>query len=446
MQIPNPRRITNSPIDSSSCQSQSQIQYSSYPLEFSIKPLTTTFEPHENPSLSRSCSSASIDTMISDLFSSTSSSSASFDSLLMSGDDIGMESCVDVLSDDDLSYSSFHHDCYSQRKERLCWAPEKEKKRTYEELPPPLSLLARTENLPSHMPWVLKRHYTTDGRLILTEEKVRHHEYFRAHRSNGRLRLQLVPLDGQVLVPPVVCCDDDDHDEEEVDDYDGYYCDNHDVLYDDNLDAYDGDDDAYDYDYDCHCDYDYDYDNDCDGFCRHGGVEQTIKVVNSSTASAGKCRNINTTVRTKSSCIVGVLAPAIRCVKGNTNGSRKGFLGQAGFGGLFRDHAGQVMISAFFDNIGISFTHRAKLAAFIFAMIIAWEKGWLHYGWIQILSWSYLFSLNPFLFFGLCVLSGDIDHEAFWELIVFGFHRNFEVKRVQAIAFLGWVTHWEVLV
>ncbi|KAM1877107.1 hypothetical protein ACFX14_044434 [Malus domestica] len=327
--IPNPRRITNSPIESSSCQSQSQIQYSSYPLEFSIKPLTTTFEPHENPSLSRSCSSASIDTMISDLFSSTSSSSASFDSLLMSGDDIGMESCVDVLSDDDLSYSSFHHDCYSQRKERLCWAPEKEKKRTYEELPPPLSLLARTENLPSHMPWVLKRHYTTDGRLILTEEKVRHHEYFRAHRSNGRLRLQLVPLDGQV--------------------------------------------------------------------------------VNSSTASAGKCRNINTTVRTKSSCIVGVLAPAIRCVKGNTNGSRKGFLGQAGFGGLFRDHAGQVMISAFFDNIGISFTHRAKLAAFIFAMIIAWEKGWLHYGWIQILSWSYLFSLNPFLFFGLCVLSGDID-------------------------------------
>lgn len=96
-------------------------------------------------------------------------------------------------------------------------------------------------------------------------------------------------------------------------------------------------------------------------------------------------------------------------MKGNTNGSRKGFLGQAGFGGLFRSHAGQVMISAFCDNIGISFTHRAKLAAFIFAMIIAWEKGWLHYGWIQIFSWSYLFSLNPFLLFGLCVLSGDID-------------------------------------
>ena len=63
------------------------------------------------------------------------------------------------------------------------------------EFPPPIPSLARTENLPSHMPWVLKRYYTSDGRLILREEKVRHHEYFRAHRSNGRLTLHLVPLD-----------------------------------------------------------------------------------------------------------------------------------------------------------------------------------------------------------------------------------------------------------
>ncbi|RXH77701.1 hypothetical protein DVH24_039672 [Malus domestica] len=38
------------------------------------------------------------------------------------------------------------------------------------------------------------------------------------------------------------------------------------------------------------------------------------------------------------------------------------------------------------------------------------------------------------------------QHEAFWELNGFGFHRNSEVKRVWARAFLGWVTHWEVLV
>ncbi|KAM1621536.1 hypothetical protein ACFX1X_020283 [Malus domestica] len=399
--IPNTRRITNSPMYSNPCQSQSEIQYSYPPLELSLKPLIT-FEPQQKPSLSRSCSSTSIDTMFSDLFSPTSSSSSS---LLMSGDYIGMESCVDVLSDDELSFGHRHHGCYSQRKEMLCWAQEKEKKRTYEELPPPIPLLARTENLTSHMPWVLKRHYTTDGRLILTEEKVRHHEYFRAHRSNGRLRLQLVPLDGQALVPPIICCNDE-HEDEEVDDHDGYCSEYEDhVFYDDDLAAYDGD---YDYDYD----YDYDDDRDSDGTSvdgchHHGDAEQIFDAVSSTTGLAGKCLNINA-VRTRS-CNLGVRAPAIRCVKTNTNGSRKVFLGQAaGFGGLFRGHAGRVMISAFCEPVGISFTHRVKLAACIFAIITAWEKGWSLYGWKQILSWSYFFSLNPFLLVGLCVLSGYI--------------------------------------
>ncbi|KAG7590522.1 The fantastic four family [Arabidopsis suecica] len=49
--------------------------------------------------------------------------------------------------------------------------------------------------LSSHVPSVLKREYTSDGRLLLKEEKVRRHEYFQAHRSNGRLTLQLVSLD-----------------------------------------------------------------------------------------------------------------------------------------------------------------------------------------------------------------------------------------------------------
>ncbi|RXH95560.1 hypothetical protein DVH24_008060 [Malus domestica] len=37
-------------------------------------------------------------------------------------------------------------------------------------------------------------------------------------------------------------------------------------------------------------------------------------------------------------------------------------------------------------------------------------------------------------------------HEALWELLGFGFHRNLEVKRVRAREIPGWVTHWEVLV
>lgn len=57
--------------------------------------------------------------------------------------------------------------------------------------------------LPSYVPLVLKREYTSDGRLLLKEDKVRGHEYFRAHRSNGRLTLQLVSLDDNHHKDPV---------------------------------------------------------------------------------------------------------------------------------------------------------------------------------------------------------------------------------------------------
>ncbi|MBA0612791.1 hypothetical protein Godav_013351 [Gossypium davidsonii] len=40
------------------------------------------------------------------------------------------------------------------------------------EIPPPIPSLARNNNLPCPMPWVLKRYYTSDGWLILKEEKV----------------------------------------------------------------------------------------------------------------------------------------------------------------------------------------------------------------------------------------------------------------------------------
>ncbi|KAJ7965664.1 protein FANTASTIC FOUR 1-like [Quillaja saponaria] len=144
---------------------------------------------------------------------------SSFASLL--GDYIGTESCLDLENseevvglghDDEISNS-----CCSVKKE----AEEKEKetmvttkKNKKKEFPPPISLLARTENLASHMPWILKRYYTNDGRLILKEEKVRHHEYMKAHRANGRLTLQLVPLDDDHVMdsppppPPSPFCDE----------------------------------------------------------------------------------------------------------------------------------------------------------------------------------------------------------------------------------------------
>ncbi|CAI8585519.1 unnamed protein product [Vicia faba] len=52
------------------------------------------------------------------------------------------------------------------------------------EFPPHIPCLAQTQNLASHVSYVLKRYYTDEGWLIIKEQKVKHHEYFNAHREN----------------------------------------------------------------------------------------------------------------------------------------------------------------------------------------------------------------------------------------------------------------------
>ncbi|KAL2317736.1 hypothetical protein Fmac_031612 [Flemingia macrophylla] len=116
-------------------------------------------------------------------------------------DYIGTESCMDLQS---LNEGDDKHHSSKSNEEENKFKPESNMQNNEKkEFPPPISLLVRTQNLPSHMPWVLKRYYTSEGRLILKEEKVRHHEYFQVHRANGRLTLQLVN----------VPLDDDDYDE-----------------------------------------------------------------------------------------------------------------------------------------------------------------------------------------------------------------------------------------
>ncbi|XWS23849.1 hypothetical protein CRYUN_Cryun28dG0050400 [Craigia yunnanensis] len=83
------------------------------------------------------------------------------------------------------------------------------------EYPPPIPLLARTGNLLGHMPWILARHYS-NGRLVLKEEKVKHHEYFEAYRENGRLILELVPLDDTFRCCHAIYEDNDDDAEIEL--------------------------------------------------------------------------------------------------------------------------------------------------------------------------------------------------------------------------------------
>ncbi|KAK2978572.1 hypothetical protein RJ640_006691 [Escallonia rubra] len=111
------------------------------------------------------------------------------------GDHIGMESCVDIVYEDDTAEVLGQRCGAGVKTRRRCWGKRSEKGE--KEYPPAIPWLARTENLPSaHMPWVFRRHYTADGRLVITEETVERPEYFRAHRSDGRLTLHLVPLVG----------------------------------------------------------------------------------------------------------------------------------------------------------------------------------------------------------------------------------------------------------
>lgn len=133
------------------------------------------------------------------------------------GDYIGTESCLDsknykhLLTEnrEDENNGARVQNYVRGKRDQRCSMKQKKKK----EFPPPISLLARTENQPSRMPFVLKRYYTNDGRLILREERVRHYEYFiKAYRSNGHLTLQLVHLDDDVLAPPF-----SDENENEVD-------------------------------------------------------------------------------------------------------------------------------------------------------------------------------------------------------------------------------------
>ncbi|CAN8304466.1 unnamed protein product [Cochlearia groenlandica] len=154
--------------------------------------------------------------MTSSMLSRTSSSSSS-----AVGDDdyIGTESCFDVFSEENDAVSSSASESLSRYRHGGRRRREERRNEAAREFPPPIPLLAQTENLLPHMPWVLKRVVTSDGRLILREEKVRYHEYFRANRSNGRLTLQLVPLNDDVFELPQEPYYDND-DEHEVDDVD----------------------------------------------------------------------------------------------------------------------------------------------------------------------------------------------------------------------------------
>ncbi|KAG6438193.1 hypothetical protein SASPL_103130 [Salvia splendens] len=99
------------------------------------------------------------------------------------GDYLGVESCTDFTSDiAPITSRSSGSSC-----------PRRTRRSDATEYPPPIALLARADNQPSHVPWVMRKHRTSDGRLVITEERARRRENFKAHRFDGRLVLSLIP-------------------------------------------------------------------------------------------------------------------------------------------------------------------------------------------------------------------------------------------------------------
>ncbi|KAE8716353.1 Detected protein of unknown function [Hibiscus syriacus] len=201
------------------------------------------------------------------------------------GDYIGMESCFD-LGNIEYSYGSDDGriDCIHDKVEQRCCTKKKD-------IPPPK---------PYRMPWVLKRYYTVDGRLIIRRERVGFNEYLQAHRSNGRLVLDLVPFD-------YINNDFDDYDDREAGANEE----------DDRVDVFHNKND-----------HDKDEENNNNNLVEtlHKENEMAVNeesivkcptaetpLENGITANGGKCLKYNS-VRASPSCFLGLPVPAIRPV------------------------------------------------------------------------------------------------------------------------------------
>ncbi|KAF1893240.1 hypothetical protein Lal_00001687 [Lupinus albus] len=99
---------------------------------------------------------------------------------------IGTESCIDLQNE-----IEFKHFDTSKTNTTCVLIKSDSKKKEKREFPPTIPLLVGSHNNNNNNAWIMKRYYTNDGRLVLKEEKVKNHEYFRAHRANGRLTLDL---------------------------------------------------------------------------------------------------------------------------------------------------------------------------------------------------------------------------------------------------------------
>ncbi|CAA2979287.1 protein FANTASTIC FOUR 1-like [Olea europaea var. sylvestris] len=143
---------------------------------------------------------------------SDSFSSVNSDSLSLCTEGLGFESFDDVedLLRNDIC-NEFQHQEESKSFTRNTqtgshWSEYSKRSRTSRgSFPPPISCIGR-----SGKPWVCFKSYREDGRFILQEIRIPTQEFMHACRENGRLKLQFIHSDEEIL--------EDDEEEDEDDD------------------------------------------------------------------------------------------------------------------------------------------------------------------------------------------------------------------------------------
>ena len=153
------------------------------------------------------------------------------DSLSICTENLGLESCEDVEistindSNDDLKKrvisrkdiirhksNEFLYDSKHTFDAYLSNGTPRRSRITGEELPPPISSIARNGK-----PWVCFKSFRNSGRFVLREVRIPSRELLHSHREDGRLKLQYIQSDEETV--------DEQHLEKtQGEDYEGQDC------------------------------------------------------------------------------------------------------------------------------------------------------------------------------------------------------------------------------
>ncbi|PIN20734.1 hypothetical protein CDL12_06586 [Handroanthus impetiginosus] len=149
--------------------------------------------------------------------SSDSFSSMNSESLLLCTEGLGFESFDDV--EDLVKFDVCCNNEWQQQEERKSSTRniqtenhliESKKSGNRGEFPPPISCIGK-----SGKPWVCFKSYRENGRFILKEIRIPTQEFLHACRENGRLKLQFIQSDDEILEE-----DEEEEDEDEDEDED----------------------------------------------------------------------------------------------------------------------------------------------------------------------------------------------------------------------------------